>query len=85
MALPRARSWWTPTRGRNPGESAPREKLAAMMYFEPWDWLINASVYTKTITAPRVEAVQGSVRTLMRNSVLGGLLMFAVASGWRFS
>ena len=83
MALPKGEVLVDAYPWQNPGESAPREKLAAMMYFEPWDWLINASVYKDDYGAA-VEAVQGSVRTLMRNSVLGGLLMFAVALGVAF-
>jgi methyl-accepting chemotaxis protein WspA len=83
MALPKGEVLVDAYQWQNPGESAPREKLAAMMYFEPWDWLINASVYKDDYGAA-ADAVHGSVRTLMRNSVLGGLLMFAVALGVAF-
>lgn len=30
---------------RNPGEQEPREKLAAITYFAPWDWVIVAGYY----------------------------------------
>jgi signal transduction histidine kinase len=30
---------------RNPGESELRPKALFMSYFEPWDWIINASSY----------------------------------------
>jgi methyl-accepting chemotaxis protein len=30
---------------KNPGETFSRYKLAAITYFEPWDWIIGASVY----------------------------------------
>ncbi|MBK8014120.1 MAG: Cache 3/Cache 2 fusion domain-containing protein [Deltaproteobacteria bacterium] len=30
---------------KNPDEPAPRKKVAAVAYFEPWDWVIGASVY----------------------------------------
>jgi methyl-accepting chemotaxis protein len=29
----------------NPGEAKPREKIAALVYYEPWDWIIGASTY----------------------------------------
>ena len=30
---------------QNPGESNPRPKALYMTYFQPWDWIINASSY----------------------------------------
>jgi signal transduction histidine kinase len=30
---------------KNPGESYPRTKTAAIAYFEPWDWVIGAGYY----------------------------------------
>ncbi len=30
---------------KNPGEPAARGKIAAVTYFEPWDWVIGAGVY----------------------------------------
>jgi len=30
---------------QNPGEDLPRKKALYMSYFEPWDWIITASVY----------------------------------------
>jgi len=30
---------------RNPGETEPRWKIARLAYYEPWDWVIGASVY----------------------------------------
>lgn len=30
---------------RNPGEAEPRWKIARLAYYEPWDWVIGASVY----------------------------------------
>ena len=32
-------------RWQNPGEPAPRWKVARLVYFEPWDWVIGTSVY----------------------------------------
>jgi diguanylate cyclase (GGDEF)-like protein/PAS domain S-box-containing protein len=30
---------------QNPGDRGPRDKIAALAYFEPWDWVIVASAY----------------------------------------
>ena len=30
---------------KNAGDAQPREKIARLMYFEPWDWVIGASSY----------------------------------------
>jgi methyl-accepting chemotaxis protein len=30
---------------KNAGDAQPREKIARLMYFEPWDWIIGASSY----------------------------------------
>ena len=30
---------------KNPGENYPRQKTAAITYFEPWDWVIGAGYY----------------------------------------
>jgi diguanylate cyclase (GGDEF)-like protein/PAS domain S-box-containing protein len=30
---------------QNPGDKGPRDKIAALAYFEPWDWVIVASAY----------------------------------------
>ena len=30
---------------QNPADSGPRHKIAALAYFEPWDWIIMASAY----------------------------------------
>ncbi len=30
---------------KNPGDSEPREKVARVTYYEPWDWVISAGAY----------------------------------------
>jgi signal transduction histidine kinase len=30
---------------KNPGELQPRYKTAAVVYFEPWDWVLGAGYY----------------------------------------
>jgi len=35
---------------KNPNESAEREKVLYMTYFEPWDWVVSASAYREDFT-----------------------------------
>ena len=36
---------------KNPDEPEPREKIARIMYYEPWDWVIGASSYLEEFLA----------------------------------
>jgi hypothetical protein len=44
---------------KNPGESAPRDKLARFRYFKEWDWLIGAGIYKDEFyqTAEHISAI----------------------------
>lgn len=57
---------------KNPDEPEPREKIARIMYYEPWDWVIGASSYLEEfLTGP--DAIQ-SIGTRGIN------IVFAVAA-----
>lgn len=43
---------------QNPGEAAPRRKLAACTTFGPWDWVIGASAYEDDFAAVRERLAQ---------------------------
>jgi methyl-accepting chemotaxis protein WspA len=68
---------------QNPGETKPRDKMAAVMYFEPWDWILNASVYKDDYDVP-VNDVRDAVQSLAVASVVGGLFMLAVVLALAF-
>lgn len=68
---------------QNPWETAPRAKMAAVMYFEPWDWVLNASIYKDEYDVP-VNDVRDAVRSLAVASVVGGLSMLALVLGVAF-
>jgi len=52
---------------KNPGEAQAREKIARLMYFEPWDWIIGASSYIDEFEeAPRrMNAIGHTAATLL--------------------
>jgi methyl-accepting chemotaxis protein WspA len=68
---------------QNPGEPRPRMKHAALVYFEPWDWLIYASAYEDEYMAP-IQQVSSSAANLLWGVTLGGLLSLFVVLGVAF-
>ncbi len=76
---------------QNKGESQPRWKVAAVTYFEPWDWVIGAGAYeddyheSAAVLGAALDsavywAVLGAVLALV---VCGGFSQFAVARAMR--
>lgn len=60
-----------------PGEAAPRKKLVAFTYFEPWDWVIVAGAYLDDYEE-MWNTVEGSLHRLMLFSVGAGLGLLAL-------
>lgn len=56
---------------KNPGETNPRTKFAAITYYEPWDWIIGASTYEDDFTGAK-EAV---------SKELGNLVWWVIGTG----
>jgi methyl-accepting chemotaxis protein len=48
---------------RNVGDAQPRRKVAAVTYFEPWDWVVGAGVYEDDFTEA-IEQVESGLRAL---------------------
>ena len=76
---------------KNSGESVPREKIAAVRYFEPWDWVLCTSLYKDNFgrAAEKFNLASGNMNaaldTLMLGTILGGLvalLLVAALSVW---
>jgi methyl-accepting chemotaxis protein WspA len=63
---------------QNPGEREPRRKTAALMYFQPWDWVIGPSIYDDDY-AETYRKVGSSFTTLLAWAILGGLIILALA------
>ena len=57
---------------QNPGEDKPREKIAAVTYFEPWDWVIGASAYQDDF-ADAERQVDAAIGSLLVWSIIGGV------------
>jgi len=56
---------------RNPGEAAPRWKVARLAYYEPWDWVIGASVYEDELEGYRAVLQRGSAGMAATMAVSG--------------
>ena len=66
-------------RWQNPGESAPRWKLARLTYYEPWDWVIGTSVYEDELQAYRQLLLQGRQQMVRIMSVAAFVIILLVA------
>ncbi len=56
----------------NPGEIAPRWKIAKLAYYEPWDWVIGTSVYEDELLHYRA-ILDGGRKNMSRVMVYAGL------------
>ena len=63
---------------QNPGESKPRKKTSALIYFQPWDWVIGPSTYNDDYTET-FEKVRSGFTALLRWAIVGGLIILALA------
>ncbi|NMC49602.1 MAG: methyl-accepting chemotaxis protein, partial [Desulfovibrio sp.] len=62
---------------QNPGDAAPRRKVAALVYYEPWDWVIGAGMYEDDYFGVR-EKILDSLGAFRLSLILGGGLVLAV-------
>ena len=70
---------------QNPGESAPRKKASAAIYFAPFDWVISAGTYEEEYQAPIIR-VQGVIKRLQSEVFLAGalILTLVIILAWIF-
>jgi methyl-accepting chemotaxis protein len=64
---------------RNRGDASARMKIAALTYFEPWDWVIGASAYEDDF-APLTSRVLGSLDRIALHVLIAGVLILLVMS-----
>lgn len=66
-------------RWRNQGEQASREKIAAFVYFEPWDWLIGVTAYLDDFTG-EAKKLEERLHDLSYQALLGvaGILLIGL-------
>ncbi len=65
---------------QNAGEAAPRMKTAALIYYEPWDWIIDAGVYDDDYYGI-FQSVESAIDRLIYKIILIGVVFMAVAAG----
>jgi len=63
---------------QNPGESAPRTKIASLVYFAPWDWAINVGTYQDDFYATKAR-INDSIRSLLLKLLVVGAVVLAGA------
>jgi len=68
---------------QNPGEPKPRLKHSALIYFEPWDWLIVAGAYEDEYMGP-IEGVKASATNLLWSVILAGFISLLAVLGIAF-
>ncbi len=65
---------------QNPGEPEPRKKISALVYFEPWDWLINVGTYEDEYYEA-TRTVSDAIVRLIRNITVAGVVALGLALG----
>lgn len=66
---------------KNIGEKNPRVKMAAITYFEPWDWVIGASVYEEEFLGGYNKVVERFDYTYWA-LIIGGFVALLIALGF---
>ena len=62
-----------------PGKAATWQKVSALSYFEPWDWLIEAGTDEQDFLGAR-SRMDAAFARLLRHAALGGALALALAA-----
>ncbi|OHB47849.1 MAG: hypothetical protein A2Y10_11280 [Planctomycetes bacterium GWF2_41_51] len=71
---------------KNDGDTVAREKIARIMYFEPWDWIIGVGSYTDEFYEARDQTVAiGNKNKIALSAVCGISLMLAILTWWLIS
>ncbi len=69
---------------QNPGEPQPRSKATAMMYFEPWDWVVGIGAYEDELLEARNLAAEIGQRSNMILAAVLALALLGAAAVWFF-
>ncbi|BBO83703.1 hypothetical protein DSCO28_42690 [Desulfosarcina ovata subsp. sediminis] len=65
-------------RWQNPGEPAPRWKIARLAYYGPWDWIIGTSVYLDELQTYRTLLAEGRLRMTRGMGIAGVIITVLV-------
>ena len=78
MAAPKGEVVFHTYNWQNPGEQRARKKMAAVLYFEPYDWIIDAGTYEEDFFRP-ISHVQSVIDRMYWEILLaGGVIMLLV-------
>jgi methyl-accepting chemotaxis protein WspA len=80
VSLPRGEVYSHEYMWQNPGESKARKKVAAVLYFEPYDWIIGAGTYEDDYLLP-VNRVNTGIAALFVKLLLTGVVLILLAAG----
>ncbi len=78
LTLPKGQGFFVEYPWQDTATAPPRKKLAAMVYFEPWDWLINAGAYEDEYYAA-ARSVESATYGLLGRLALFGAAALALA------
>ncbi|MFA6412311.1 MAG: methyl-accepting chemotaxis protein [Syntrophales bacterium] len=65
---------------QNPGEQRARKKIVAVLYFEPYDWIINAGTYEEDFFKP-ISHVQSVIDRMYWEILLAGGVILLLVTG----
>jgi methyl-accepting chemotaxis protein len=65
-------------RWQNEGEAEPREKIAAVVEFAPWNWVIGAGAYADNFQDGQV-AIAGEMGDIVGHTITAGLITLVLA------
>ncbi|HOZ47312.1 MAG TPA: methyl-accepting chemotaxis protein [Candidatus Hydrogenedentes bacterium] len=67
---------------KNEGDVVARDKIARIMYFEPWDWAIGAGSYLDEFEAAQRQVGTVSQQTNLVIALVGAVVLLATALIW---
>lgn len=80
MASPKGEAAFHTYNWQNPGEQRARKKIAAVLYFEPYDWIIVAGTYEEDFFQP-ISHVQSVIDRMYWDILLAGGVILLLVTG----
>ncbi len=60
----------------NPGDARPREKIVALAYYAPWDWVIGAGAYEEDFADVRAQIEDAETHLVTSLAITAGIVAF---------
>lgn len=79
LSAPRGETDFHAYAWRNPGDPAPRKKISAVMYFEPYDWIISAGTYEEDYLQP-IKRVHNVIDGMYAKFLIFGLFILLLVA-----